>query len=166
MCFLSKLYSFFFLFLLLSISPAFALMTNTTSMMVGVDVVGSCTIGATPLIFGLYNPDACTALESTARLTVLCTLNTPYYVTLDQGANYGGTTRLRRMSGPDYSSIKYILSQNPTHTINWGEVIGVDAELGRGNGLQQNLIVYGQIPPKQNVEIGSYRDVVNVSIIF
>jgi spore coat protein U-like protein len=164
--FLSNLYSYFFLFLLFNTSSAYALMTNTTSMMVGVDVVGNCTISARPLIFGLYNPNSCQPTDSTTRLKVLCTLNTPYYVTLDQGANYQGTTRLRRMSGPDHSSIKYILTQNPTHTINWGNVIGVDAMFGVGNGLDQTLVVYGQIPPKQNVVIGSYRDVVNVNIIF
>lgn len=135
-------------------------------MMGGVDVVGNCTISATPLIFGLYNPNSSIPTNSTARLKVLCTLNTPYYVTLDQGANYGATTRLRRMSGPEHSSIKYLLTQNPTHTVNWGNVIGVDAQFGVGDGLQQQLIVYGQIPPKQNVDMGSYRDVVNVGIIF
>jgi spore coat protein U-like protein len=70
------------------------------------------------------------------------------------------------MSGPEHSSIKYLLTQNPTHTVNWGNVIGVDAQFGVGDGLQQQLIVYGQIPPKQNVDIGSYRDVVNVGISF
>jgi spore coat protein U-like protein len=151
--------------LLFNISPAFAVI-DTTSMMVAVDVVGDCTISATPLIFGLYNPDSCEATDSTARLKVLCTLNTPYYVTLDQGAGNSATTRLRRMSGPDHSSIKYMLTQNPTHTINWGNVIGIDAMFGVGNGLRQTLVVYGQIPPKQNVIIGSYRDIVNVNIIF
>lgn len=150
---------------LFSINSAFAVI-DTTSMMVAVDVVGDCTISATPLIFGLYNPDSCKPVDSTARLKVLCTLNTPYYVTLDQGAGNSASTRLRRMSGPDHSSIKYILTQNLTHTINWGNVIGVDAKFGIGNGLKQNLVVYGEIPPKQNVVIGSYRDVVNVNIIF
>lgn len=150
---------------LFSINPAFAVI-DTTSMMVAVDVVGDCTISATPLIFGLYNPNSCQPSDSTARLKVLCTLNTPYYVTLDQGSNYQGTTRLRRMSGPEHSSIKYLLTQNPTHTINWGNVIGVDAKFGVGNGLNQTLVVYGEIPPKQNVVIGSYRDIVNVNITF
>lgn len=152
-------------FLLLNISPAVAAI-NMSSMMIGVDVVGDCTISATPLIFGLYNPNACTSTQSTARLRVLCTLNTPYHVALDQGAGNAATTRLRSMSGPENSSIRYTLSQNPTHTINWGNIIGVDTKLRIGNGLQQILVVYGQIPPKQNVGIGSYRDIVNVNIIF
>ncbi len=135
-------------------------------MLVGVDVVGGCTIRATPLIFGLYNPDSSIPTNSTARLKVLCTLHTPYYVTLDQGSGYSATTRLRSMSGPDHSVIKYLLTQNPTHTINWGNVIGVDAMFGVGTGTKQIIPVYGQIPPKQNVGIGSYRDVVNVGIIF
>ncbi len=161
-----KIKFFFLIFIsFLSINPAFAVI-DTTSMLVAVDVVGDCTISATPLIFGLYNPNSCQPTDSTTRLKVLCTLNTPYYVTLDQGANYQGTTRLRRMSGPDHSSIKYLLTQNLTHTINWGNVIGVDAKFNVGDGLRQTLVVYGQIPPKQNVGIGSYRDVVNVGIVF
>ena len=154
----------FFLFFLLNINPAFS--ADGTSMLVGVDVVGGCTIRATPLIFGLYNPDSSIPTNSTARLKVLCTLHTPYYVTLDQGSGYSATTRLRSMSGPDHSVIKYLLTQNPTHTINWGNVVGIDAQFGVGKGLRQTLVVYGQIPPKQNVGIGSYRDVVNVGIIF
>lgn len=153
--------------LLIISTPGFsAIGGDDTSMLVSVNVVGGCIIRATPLVFGLYNPNSCQPTDSTARLKVLCTLNTPYYVTLDQGSNYQGTTRLRRMSGPDHSSIKYILTQNPTHTVNWGNIVGVDAYFGVGNGLKQTLVVYGQIPAKQNVGIGSYRDVVNVGIIF
>lgn len=135
-------------------------------MMVAVNVVGDCIISATPLVFGLYNPNVGTATDSTARLKVLCTLNTPYNIALDQGAGNEATTRLRSMSGPGDASIRYTLSQNLTHTINWGNIIGVDTVRGIGNGLKQKLVVYGEIPPKQNVGIGSYRDVVNVSIIF
>lgn len=157
---------FVFIFFI-NVTPAFsAIGGDGTSMLVSVSVVGGCTIRATPLVFGLYDPNSCQPTNSTARLKVLCTLNTPYYVTLDQGANYQGTTRLRRMSGPEHSSIKYLLTQNPTHTINWGNVIGVDAKFKVGTGLNQTLVVYGQIPPKQNVGIGSYRDIVNVGIIF
>lgn len=156
----------FFLFLC-GISPVFSAMgSDGTSMLASVDVVGGCTIRATPLLFGLYNPDSSSPSNSTARLNVRCTLYTPYYVTLDQGTGYSATTRLRRMSGPEQSSIKYILTQNPTHTVNWGNVIGVDAMVGVGTGKQQIIPVYGQIPPKQNVGIGSYRDVVNIGIIF
>lgn len=156
-----------FLFLLSGINTAFsAIGADDTSMLVSVSVVGGCTIRATPLIFGIYNPDSSLPNNSTARLKVLCTLNTPYYVTLDQGAGYSATTRLRRMSGPEHSSIKYTLTQNPTHTINWGNVIGVDAMFGIGNGVRQIIPVYGQISPKQNVGIGSYRDVINVGIVF
>lgn len=165
MNFLLKWLIFVLFSLLNNIRPAFAFIDNT-AMMVAVDVVGDCTIRATPLLFGVYNPDSCVANQSTARLKVLCTLNTPYYVTLDQGAGYDATTRLRRMSGPDGYSIAYTLSQNPSCTINWGNVLGVDAKFGIGSGLAQTLVVYGQIPPKQNVKIGSYRDIVNVNIIF
>jgi spore coat protein U domain-containing protein, fimbrial subunit CupE1/2/3/6 len=155
------------LFFLVNINQAFAAIGgDDTSMLVSVSVIGGCTIRATPLVFGIYNPDSTVPNNSTARLKVLCTLNTPYYVTLDQGAGYSATTRLRSLSGPDHSVIKYLLTQNQTHTINWGNLIGVDAQFGVGNGLRQTLVVYGQIPPKQNVGIGSYRDVVNVGIIF
>ncbi len=66
-----------FLFFLLNINPAFsAIGDDGTSMLVSVSVVGGCTIRATPLIFGLYNPDSSIPTDSTARLYVLCTLNT------------------------------------------------------------------------------------------
>ncbi len=155
------------LFFLFGINPGYsAIGGDDTSMLVSVSVIGGCTVRATPLVFGIYNPNSPIPNNSTARLRVLCTLNTPYYVTLDQGAGYCATTRLRRMSGPERSSIKYILTQNQTHTINWGNVIGVDAMFNVGTGTKQIIPVYGQIPPKQNVGIGSYRDVVQVGIVF
>ncbi|OIZ98313.1 hypothetical protein BEV13_06865 [Rickettsiella grylli] len=151
----------FFLFL-----PFSTFSDEGTSMLVSVDVVGGCTVRATPLLFGIYNPDSPLPNNSTARLKVLCTLNIPYYITFDQGSGYSATTRLRQMSGPDHASINYILTQNPTRTINWGNVIGVDALFQIGTGIKQIIPVYGQIPPQQNVGIGSYRDVVNVGVIF
>lgn len=150
---------------LFSVGPTFAAI-QTTSMPVSVNVMPGCIITATPLVFGLYNPNSAISTKSIARLNLLCTLNTPYDIALDQGAGDSATTRLRTMSGPGFASIRYTLSQNPTHTINWGNTVGVDTALRTGTGIKQYLTVYGEIPAKQNVEIGAYRDVVNVSIIF
>jgi spore coat protein U-like protein len=155
------------LFFCLSLmSPAFAAEIQTTRMLVSVNVLSGCIITATPLVFGLYNPNSATSTKSTARLRLLCTLNTPYNVALDQGAGEVATTRLRTLSGPDTQVIRYTLSQNATHTVNWGNILGVDTLLGTGTGVQQYLTVYGEIPAKQNVSMGAYRDVVNVSVIF
>ncbi len=134
--------------------------------MIAVDVMPGCVITASPLIFGLYNPNKAISTKSTARLKLLCTLNTPYNIALDQGAGGVATTRLRTLSGPGTETIRYTLSQNPTHTINWGNTVGVDTVVGNGTGILQYVTVYGEIPPQQNVSMGSYRDVVNVSIIF
>ena len=147
------------------ISPTFAAI-QTISMPVSVNVLPGCIIAATPLVFGLYNPNSVLSTKSIARLNLLCTLNTPYNIALDQGGGDSATTRLRTMSGPRFEAIRYTLSQNPTHTINWGNIVGVDTVLGNGTGIKQYLTVYGEIPAKQNVEMGAYRDVVNVSIIF
>lgn len=161
---LTKAFVFFFAWIVI-ISPVFAAL-QTTSMLVSVDVMPGCVIAASPLVFGLYNPNNAISTTSTARLKLLCTLNTPYTIALDQGAGRMATTRLRTLSGPGTEAIRYILSQNPTHTLNWGNTVGVDTALGKGSGILQYVTVYGEIAPKQNVGIGSYRDVVNVSIIF
>ena len=165
MCSLLKKGFIFFFCLGFSISPAFAAI-QTTSMLISVNVMPDCIITATPLVFGLYNPNAVTSTKSISRLKVLCTLNTPYNIAIDQGAGDSATTRLRMMSGPGAKAIQYTLSQNPTHTINWGNTVGVDTVGGNGRGVPQYIIVYGEIPAKQNVTPGAYRDVVNVSIIF
>ena len=161
---LKKGFIFFFCFVA-SIHPVFAAL-QTTSMMVLVDVMPGCIIAASPLVFGVYNPNKAVSTKSTARLKLLCTLNTPYNIALDQGAGRVATTRLRTLSGPGAATIRYTLSQNPTHTINWGNTLGVDTAVGSGSGILQYVPVYGEIPPQQNVGIGSYRDIVNVSIIF
>lgn len=154
-----------FLCLGLSVGPVFAAI-QTTSMLVSVDVMPACIVTATPLVFGFYSPGSRTPTQSISRFRVLCTLNTPYNITLDQGTGASATTRLRTMSGPETEVIHYTLSQNPTHTINWGNTIGVDTLVNRGTGVPQYLIVYGEIPAGQNVSSGAYRDVVNVNIIF
>jgi spore coat protein U-like protein len=154
-----------FLCLGLCLNPAFAAV-EMASMLVSVNVMPGCIITATPLVFGSYSPYAATSAKSISRLKVLCTLNTPYNIALDQGNGKLASTRLRTMSEPGGKVIRYILSRNPTYTINWGNTIGVDTVVGQGSGTQQYLIVYGKIPAKQNVGMGIYRDVVNVSIIF
>ncbi|MES2997986.1 MAG: spore coat U domain-containing protein [Pseudomonadota bacterium] len=155
----------FFFCLGFCITPALAAI-QTASMLVSVNVMPGCIITATPLVFGLYTPYAAISTKSIARLKLLCTLNTPYNIALDQGSGDSATTRLRSMSGPGTETIHYTLSQNPTHTINWGNTLGIDTAVGSGTGIKQYLTVYGEIPAKQNVSIGAYRDVVNVSIIF
>ncbi|MDQ8039798.1 MAG: spore coat U domain-containing protein [Rickettsiella sp.] len=147
------------------INLAFAAILST-NMLVSVRVMPSCSITTTPLVFGLYTPYASISTKSNAWLRILCTLNTPYNIALDQGMGNSATTRLRVMSGPGRETIQYTLSQNPTHTINWGNTVGIDTALENGTGIPQYLIVYGEIPAKQNVSIGAYKDVVNVSIIF
>jgi len=156
---------FFFCLWCCCISPAFSAV-YTTSMLVSVNVMPGCILTATPLVFGFYSPYAATSTKSISRLKVLCTLNTPYNIALDQGSGQLASTQLRTMTGPGAKTIRYLLSQNPSDTINWGNTIGVDTVVGRGSGTPQYLVVYGRIPPKQNVSIGAYKDVVNVNIIF
>ncbi len=146
-------------------NPAFAAIL-TTSVPVSVEVISGCTITATPLVFGVYSPYAVISTKSISRLRILCTLNTPYNITLDQGNGISADTNLRTMSGPGTATICYTLSQNPTCTINWGNTIGVDTVFGKGSGIPKYLTIYGEIPAQQNVSTGSYSDVVNINIVF
>lgn len=146
--------------------PFSCALVQTLGVPVEVEVIPECRFSTTPLIFGKYRPHSRFSTQSIARVGVLCTINTPYILSLDQGAGECATTRLRQLSNRSFHRIFYTLSQNPTHTINWGNIIGLDTFLGRGTGIEQSKIIYGEIPPRQNVAPGSYRDVVRMQIIF
>lgn len=159
-------YSFLIIFCSGVYCPVTFAEVQSLAVPVDVDVVPECRFSTTPLMFGHYRPHSRFSTESIARVTVLCTLNTPYILSLDQGAGECATTRLRQLSSRNSHRLFYTLSQNPTHTINWGNIIGVDTLLGWGTGIEQSKIIYGEIPPRQNVAPGFYQDVVRMQIIF
>lgn len=136
--------------------------TATGSVLVSANVLSFCTIASTPLAFGVYSS---AAVPATATLTVLCTLTTPYTVSLDAGTGTGATTTTRKMANGS-NFLNYQLFRDSARTQNFGSTVGTDTVGGTGSGLAQLITIYGQIIASQNAATGSYTDTVTATLTY
>lgn len=143
--------------------PAFA-GTATTTFPVTATVLSVCSVSASPLNFGNYDPTATSDLDATTSLDVLCTLGTSYTVGLDQGTSSGATVSARAMvNGSD--TLNYGLYQDAGRSTNWGNTAGVDTPSATVAGLTATShTVYGRVPQGQNVAPGVYLDTITVTV--
>lgn len=96
-------------------------------------------------------------------MTVTCSLNTPYDVRMDAGANGGGVVTARKLiNGAEL--VPYSISRDASRTQNWGVTDGTDTVAATGNGLPQAHTVYGRIAGSANVAAGAFADTVNVTV--
>ena len=100
-------------------------------------------------------------MDQTGNIAVLCTNGTSYTIGLDAGAVTG-----RKLSGSLGGNLNYALYRDSGRTNNWGSTIGTDTQAGTGNGLLQNLTVYGRIASAQTPLAGVYTDTVTVTLTY
>src|ERR1700744_5359078 len=86
-----------------------AITVSTSSMTVSATVNALCTIAAQPLAFGTYGSSQ---TDASTSVSVTCTNGTSFTVALDAGTGSGGTTTLRKMSGPGGATLNYALYSN------------------------------------------------------
>jgi spore coat protein U-like protein len=145
-------------------TPAVAA-TQTATFAVTATVQGTCTISATALAFGIYTG---TALPATSTVTVNCTGGTIYNVGLNPGTATGATVTTRKMKGQytPANTLGYSLYSDSGRTTNWGQTIGTDTVAGIGNGANQPLTVYGQIPTGTAPAADSYSDTITATVTY
>ena len=123
----------------------------------------ACMINITAVNFGSYDVFSNAATVSTGNIDVNCPRGVGYTIGLSAGS---GTFEQRGMS-------------IGTHTLNYNLYTGANGEFvwedntssgatvsGIATGMSVNHVVYGRIPPRQNVRSGSYSDTVNLIITF
>lgn len=138
--------------------------TTTTTFAVTATVQPSCTVSATPLAFGSYNPLSATPLDATSTITVNCTTGTSYTVGLNAGGTSGATVTTRQML-LSTNSLNYTLYRDTGRTNNWGNTPGTDTPASAtATTTAATLTVYGRIPALQNVPAGNYTDSVTVTV--
>lgn len=168
-------------------SPSWAA-TATATVNVTATVTQKCTITATNVVFGAYDPvvtNLSTALNapSPGTLVVTCTKNASG-VTL--ALNFGGhgsgaPNRNMQEAGGNLMLLNYQLYQPSATTSNaactypgtiiWGDGTGGSSILTPsgttwGNVSPQTFNVCGQVPAGQNVEQGSYSDIITATVNF
>ena len=146
-----------------SSAPVLAASTATGSLINTATVLASCTVVGSTIDFGNYTS---TPIDQTGNIAVVCTNGTSYTIGLDAGAGTGATTSVRKLSGTVGGTLNYPLYRDSGRTNNWGSTIGTDTQAGTGNGLIQNLTVYGRIASAQTPLAGVYTDTVTVTLTY
>lgn len=139
--------------------------TTTTTFQVTATVAAACSVSASNLSFGTYNPVAGSALDASTSLSVTCTLNSAYNVGLNAGTGSGASVATRKMSSGG-NTLNYTLYQDAGYTTLWGNTVGSDTLAATGTGLPVSHTVYGRIPASQVVLPASYADTITVTVTF
>lgn len=120
-----------------------------------------CSISASPLNFGSVTSIVQT--DASASLSVNCTLNGAYSVSLDGGTTSGDVGNRQMQLGGD--TIGYQLYRDAARTQVWGDTAGTTVD-GTGSGAPQSITVYGRVPAQGPKPPGSYQDTVTATVEF
>jgi len=102
----------------------------------------SCSVSATALTFGSYDPSSATARDSTGTITVTCTatvlgISASWDILLSTGSSPSFTPR-RMFNGGN--SMQYNLYTNAARTQVWGDGTGGTAKVLNAAGVQARLL--------------------------
>lgn len=134
-------------------------------------VLDSCTVSASGVGFGVYNPFSGSSLDSTGTVTVSCfgVLGGVFQVALSTGGS--GTFSPRRMAS-GANTLSYNLYVDSSRTQIWGDGSGGTSIQSLNCillclGIPQNFTVYGRIPASQTgTHSGTYGDTITVTVTF
>ncbi|WGD49260.1 spore coat protein U domain-containing protein [Bradyrhizobium sp. CB1650] len=137
--------------------------TNATFSVTG-SVASNCLVAAQNINFGATGV-LTSNIDATGQVTVTCTPNTSYTVSLN-----GGTTNAppaaRKMS-KSTETVTYGLYKDAARSQVWGDAGTPGSTVpGTGTGLAQNLSVYGRVPPQATPSPGVYSDTVVVTVTY
>jgi spore coat protein U-like protein len=139
--------------------------TTTTQFNVTATVKSACTVNATALNFGTYDPSTGTNLPGNSTVDVRCTRTTPFTVALNAGGTGSFANRLM-VSGAN--SLQYNLFTTAALTTVWGDgtaATGTNAGTGTGVTTPVSFTVYGSIPSQPTAVPGAgYTDTVTVTV--
>lgn len=131
----------------------------------------SCTVTATAVSFGNYNPIAATTNDATGTVQVTCTmvvaLGGSYTIDLSAGSSGNAAQRTLKQGA---SSLNYNLYTDAGRSTVWGDGTGGSSHVSPTFTallfVQQSATIYGRIPAGQNVAAGSYGDTITVTVTY
>lgn len=143
-----------------------------------VEAAADCTITATAVAFGIYDPLNTLATDSTGTVTLTCFHTggggTRVDWTVDLSTGGAGTYTPRQLSN-GAGLISYNLFTDAARTQIWGNGLGgtgrASGRFNLSNGAPNNirttnLIAYGRIPALQDPAPGNYLDFITVTLTF
>ena len=129
--------------MLLAVAGGTAAAQDTTTFQVTANVIAFCDVTAEDMDFGDF--DGTVDLLATSEISVTCTEDHPYQVTLNAGSAAGSTVANRLLSnGTD--TLAYSLYRDPARTLPWYP----DFQAKVGDIVHALLL--GQATPKKTVE--------------
>lgn len=133
---------------------------------------GACTVTATGVAFGTYNPGSATPDDGTGSIRVVCHPNEHGpEVALSAGLWGSYATRRMRNLGAG-SNLNYNLYTSVAHNVVWGNGTGGTATVTLSGGTVSggdrtfNRTIYGRVPTAQHVPAGTYVDLIMVTVTF
>lgn len=145
--------------------PAFAGAANAP-IPVSAEVVGRCTVSATPMQFTVANPGSAANVDSTATVQVQCTSLSFFVISMDNGQNAAGSQR--RMIGTTTGQfLEYEIYRNAARSNRWGTGFGAGIFGLTFGGGPATYTAYGRIPTVGSFNAADgYSDTVVVTITF
>jgi spore coat protein U-like protein len=136
----------------------------------------TCTVAATPVNFGVYDPLLATPDDTTGTITVTCTNRPPpgnvdlvYLLRLSRGLS--DTFRPRQMAA-GAERLDYNLYLNAGRSLIWGDgtqftlFLPGSMRLTGNRTFTQTHTIYARMPARQDAQIGSYVDTIVVTLEF
>jgi spore coat protein U-like protein len=139
--------------------------TATGSFTVQAVINSACSVSATTLNFGAYDPVSATALTGSSTISVYCTGGSPYTTALNVGSG-GGTFATRTLLNGS-QTLNFNLYRDSSYSQIWGDGTGSTFTVaGTGSGLltANTITVYGQIPVSQDKPVGTYASTITVTV--
>jgi len=145
---------------------------QTTTFLVSAQVAKSCTVTATPLAFGAYDPLAGAATPGTSTVTVTCTKNTATTTALNGGVNGSLAAGRKMLDSVSGNSLNYTLFTTAGGPTVCGD--GTSGTVTQAFTITSLLApkvwtVFGSIPAGQDVALSAsntYQDTITVNVTF
>ena len=137
---------------------------SSTTFSASATVTSNCAVSATNLNFGSIGLLSAN-LDASSTVTAACTNGAPYNVGLNAGAGTGATVAARKMTN-GANTVTYSLYTNASRTTVWGNTVGTNTVGGTGSGSNQNLTVFGRMPPQTTPAPATYTDTIIVTVTY
>jgi spore coat protein U-like protein len=156
--------------ILLALAGTAQAATKTATFGVSATVAQNCFVGATNLAFGTYTGQLSNDIDSSSDVTVRCTKNAPYTLSLNTGTT-NGSNYVNRLLTNGTDTLQYNLYTTAARDTVWGDGTGSSTVGGTGTGLANTIThtVYGRLfdnPFNQAAGVGNYTDSVTVTVTY
>lgn len=122
----------------------------------------NCLVSAQGVNFGAYDSLASTSTESTGVVEISCSVQTSYQISLSSG---NGVFTERHMTNGPHTLI-YNLYTDPSYSYIWGDGSGLTNTVSGATAATQLHDIFGRVPARQDVAIGSYTDAIIITVEF